>query len=210
MTQHADREIARWTATSGHPQRSNMNHNLAFGGSPEFVIITKERKALFDYLKPVAIKFRCLAFILEDDPCRIQGQLHTTVYPAIVCTLVPCFPNPNARFNLPAQYSPWTTSTGLTLLTCVLPTHSLHNSLETCWLAACFKNVKRCRQQEWLEVFFLLVVLKFRTKPQYVPREVWLLVYNEYYLSVSHLFMFLSRYLALKEGLIFALSCHLR
>lgn len=55
MTQHADREIARWTATSGHPQRSNMNHNLAFGGSPEFVIITKERKALFDYLKSWAI-----------------------------------------------------------------------------------------------------------------------------------------------------------
>lgn len=55
MTQHADQEIARWTAASGYLQMSNTNHNLAFGGSPEFVIITKEIKALFDYLKPFAI-----------------------------------------------------------------------------------------------------------------------------------------------------------
>lgn len=174
MTQHADQEIARWTATCGHPQMPNTNHNLAFGGSPEFVIITKEIKALFDYFKPFAISLDVWHSFLKialpeyraTSTLQCPQQLYALWGPVSPTQVPGLILLPSTHSEPPALGSAF------------LPVSSqlkacLHNPLETfCLLASCFKNVKRCRQQEWLEVFSLLEVLKFRIKPQYVPREV--------------------------------------
>lgn len=56
---------------------------LAFGGSPDFLVTTKEVKALFNYPQTLCYKFRYHVFILADGPSRIQSQLHTTMSSAL-------------------------------------------------------------------------------------------------------------------------------
>lgn len=115
MTQYT----ARWTAASGYLQIPHTNHNLACWGSPEFLIITKEIKALSDYPQTFCYKSRYYVLILASGPSRIWGWLHTTMSPAFVCTWMPCFPIANARFTLTAQEPLRITSARLCLLSCV-------------------------------------------------------------------------------------------
>lgn len=115
---------AKWTATPGHPQMSNTNHNLACWGSPEFLTVTKEIKALFDYPQALCYKFQCQVFILAAESSRMQGQLLTTCLQHLYALWSPVSLTPNAGFNPTAQYPLRISSTKFSLLSCVLKIQS--------------------------------------------------------------------------------------